>query len=72
MPRPTAPAITVIHAQDEPPSRRAWPRSRAPSARETAAAQAIIRPILADVEKKNTVVAKPTPAVTSTSPSHEM
>ena len=63
---------SVISRTPEPPSRRARARSPEPSARATTAETAIIMPIFTEVDRKNTVVAKPTPAVTFTWPSHEM
>jgi hypothetical protein len=68
----TATATAAMCKSAEPACRRARSRSRAPSARETSAVSAIIRPILIEMAKYNTTVAKPTPAVSDALPSHEM
>ena len=59
-------------AREEAARRLASARSRAPSARETRAPTAIIRPTLMAVAKNRTMVASPTPAVSRGSPSQEM
>jgi hypothetical protein len=68
----TRAAASAMWRQDEVAMRRARPTSRAPSARDTSAPTAIIRPTLIDVVKNSTIVASPTPAVRRGSPSQEM
>ena len=68
----TSVPATAMCRQQEVASRRARSRSPAPSARDTSAPTAIIKPTLMEIVMKRTIVARPTPAVRRGSPSQEM